>query len=544
MTEPAPSPVKTWTTYARWDRNDSCDAIVVGSGMGSLVTAAILAKQAGKRVLILERHYVPGGFTHVFRRSGYEWDVGLHYVGQMDPQSSMRQQLDYLTDGQVDWTSMGRIYDEMRFDDERYPFAAGDVPFRTQLAEHFPRDAVAIDRFAALCSQCAGRARHYFTYKSLPSFLQFVSRRWLTRPFLKLASRTTRSVLEEITPNARLAGVLAGQWGDFGLPPGQSSFAMTALVADHYRGGAYYPVGGSEVLASQLLKPVIQAGGELLVRAEVEAIELERGRAVGVRMKDGRVLRAKWIISGAGAFNTVERLWKPATEADHSYPVKEWPQIVGNVTASTAHVSLYVGIRQTAEELGLPQHNIWVFPFDDHDHNVRTYWSNTDAPFPFVYISFPSAKDPTFTKRFPGRATIQAMAPAPYDQFGAWREQPWHRRGDDYEQYKADFAARLQRVLEEQVPQVRGKIDFAEASTPVTTDHFANTTRGEIYGLEHSPQRFGYLSLAPRTQVKGLYLTGQDVATCGIVGAMGGGIMCASAILGRNVSAGIARARR
>jgi monoamine oxidase len=62
---------------------DEWDAIVIGSGIGGLGTAALLAKHGGKRVLVLERHYVAGGFTHTFHRPDYEWDVGVHYVGQV-----------------------------------------------------------------------------------------------------------------------------------------------------------------------------------------------------------------------------------------------------------------------------------------------------------------------------------------------------------------------------------------------------------------------------------------------------------------------------
>ena len=66
---------------------ETYDSIIIGSGMGSLTTAAILAKQ-GHKVLVLERHYEPGGFTHTFKRKGYEWDVGIHYIGEVQRENS------------------------------------------------------------------------------------------------------------------------------------------------------------------------------------------------------------------------------------------------------------------------------------------------------------------------------------------------------------------------------------------------------------------------------------------------------------------------
>src|SRR5580698_3391281 len=91
------------------------DAIVIGSGLGGLSTAAFLSKE-GKKVLVLERHYTPGGFTHVFTRRGYEWDVGLHYVGEVHrPHTDVSRMFNYITDGSLKWAEMDEVYDKMFF---------------------------------------------------------------------------------------------------------------------------------------------------------------------------------------------------------------------------------------------------------------------------------------------------------------------------------------------------------------------------------------------------------------------------------------------
>jgi all-trans-retinol 13,14-reductase len=205
------------------------------------------------------------------------------------------------------------------------------------------------------------------------------------------------------------------------------------------------------------------------------------------------------------------------------------------IAASSAHLSLYVGLSKSAEELGLVGTNLWIYPSFDHDANVERFARNLDAPFPFVYLSFPSAKDPEFVQRHPGKSTIDVITMAPYAAFSHWADTRWKRRGDDYDVFKQRLATRLQEEVERQVPAVLGHIEHAELSTPLTTRHFMNYAEGEIYGLSATPARYALRELGARTPVRGLYLAGQDAATLGVAGALFGGVVAASAVLGKNL---------
>ena len=135
------------------------------------------------------------------------------------------------------------------------------------------------------------------------------------------------------------------------------------------------------------------------------------------------------------------------------------------------------------------------------------------------------------------------MAPAPFAWFAKWAETRWKHRGAEYDELKARLAGRLRSELEKAVPQVRGKIDYCELSTPLSTRSFTNHQSGESYGLAHVPERFRLNCLGPRTAVRGLYLTGADVVAAGIGGAMMGGVLAASAILRRNMVSVVAKGR-
>jgi phytoene dehydrogenase-like protein len=515
--------------YHRHPVREAYDAIVIGSGIGGLAVAALLGRHGGRRVLVLERHYTIGGFTHVFRRPGYEWDVGVHYVGETGPGSPLRALFDEVSDGTLDWADMGPVYDRIVLGDTRFDFPRGEAALRARLVERFPAEEHAIDRYFALVHATVAALHDFFAGRALPRLIDAMVNPLARRRFFRHSDRTTREVLESLTSDQRLIGVLTAQWGDYGLPPAESSFAVHALVAHHYFGGGSYPVGGAARIAGAVVPVIRAAGGEVLRSAEVAEVVVEGNRAVGVRMAaDGALLRAPLVISDAGVANTFGRL-VPA-------PVAERRGLRAGLTGlapSIAHACLYVGLRGTARELGLERSNIWVYPDERHEHTLAASADATRTPP--AYISFPSAKDPDFERRCPGRATIEVATLLPWSRFAAWEDTRWHKRGADYDAAKQAVAARLLDVLYTHVPQVRGAVEVAELSTPLSTRHFVAHPQGEIYGLAHTPARFRNPLLRPQTPLRGLFLTGADVATCGVGGALVGGALCASAILRRNV---------
>jgi all-trans-retinol 13,14-reductase len=384
---------------------------------------------------------------------------------------------------------------------------------------------------------CVRRSTAYFAEKAIPRPVARLAGPLLRAPFLRWARRTTAEVLAGITTNRDLQGVLAAQWGDYGLPPAESSFAVHATIAEHYFGGASFPVGGAASIAAGMGPTIESAGGQIVFSAPVREILLDANqRATGVRMEDGRELRAGIVVSDAGAWNTFASLL-PAGAPGVAAALQE----LGTLPPSKAHLCLYVGVKGSAAELGLTGTNLWVHPTPDHDANLARFQSDPSAPFPLLFVSSPSAKDPDFARRHPGSATLEVITPAPYDWFAPWKDTRWKHRGQDYDAFKQNLAERLRHGLEEHVPAVRGKIEIAELSTPLSTRHFMNYQRGEIYGVSATPGRFRLRCLTPQTAVRNLYLTGQDVCLLGVSGAMMGGVLTASVVLGRNLMSAVSK---
>ncbi|MBC8345439.1 MAG: NAD(P)/FAD-dependent oxidoreductase [Candidatus Marinimicrobia bacterium] len=521
--------MKKWSGYRPEISQEKFDTIIIGSGMSGLTTAVLLS-QHGRRVLVLEKHFKVGGFTHTFKRKNYEWDVGIHYIGEVhNTKSHSRKLFDRVTDGKLKWAKMDDNYDRIIFPDKSYDFVAPKEKFIENLNRHFPEEKKAIRDYVSLLQSYVRTGRGYFTSKVLPSWITPFLYRSMTKPFFQYADRMTKDVIREFTHNEKLLGVLAGQWGDHGSPPGKSSFAMHAMVARHYLDGGNYPVGGSRMIAEYATDVIEKHGGKVVVNAGVDEIITKGKKAVGVRLVNGDELFASQIVSSAGLVNTVHTFLRKQSAGD---TLKE---NMKNVQSTESYLCLYMGLNKSAKELGFKNTNLWIYPGYDHDQNVAKFRNNPDEAFPVVYVSFPSAKDPDWDKNHPGCATMEAITLGPWDQFKAWKDEPWKSRGDSYETLKESLAIKILDVVYKYVPEAKDAMDYYELSTPLSVRDMAHYPIGEMYGLDHTPKRFHQKWLRPQTDIKNLYITGQDVTTVGLTSALFSGLLTASSVLGKNL---------
>ena len=506
------------------------DAIIIGSGIGSLCTAALLSKE-GKKVLVLERHYTAGGFTHVFKRKGYEWDVGIHYIGEVqNPNAPIRKMFDYISNDKLKWADMGEVYDKIIIGNKTYNFVKGVKNFKAKMYEYFPNDIDAIDKYVQLIFDCNKTMKKFYLEKALPTYVSKLVGFFFRKNYLKYSSKTTYEVISSLTDNEDLIKVLTGQYGDYGLPPKQSSFAMHASVVKHYFNGGSFPVGGSSQIANTIDNVIESSKGTILVSAEVKKILINNNKASGVEMSDGKKFYSDLIVSGTGIFQTYNHLIPNDISVKYGFVNN-----LKKVTPSVAHGCLYLGLNGTSEELGLPKNNLWIYPKDvDHDTAVSNYLNDTDSDFPLVYISFASSKDPSWQSRYPGKSTIDIITLLPYESFMKWEGTKWMKRGEDYGDLKEKITNRLLNHLYKQLPHLKGKIDAYELSSPLTTKNFVNYDKGELYGIDHTPSRFNQKFLRPKTPIKNLYLTGQDIVSAGVGGALFSGLITAASITGIN----------
>ncbi|MBP2325959.1 all-trans-retinol 13,14-reductase [Kibdelosporangium banguiense] len=518
-------------SYVRSQVGDTWDAIVIGSGIGGLTTAGFLARE-GKDVLVLERHTTAGGCTQVFRRAGYERDMGVHYLGEVHkPTSSLFQIFDHVSGGALQWAPMSDVYNRVVIGDREYEFPSGFDSFIQRMKGYFPHEAAAIDAYVGLVLQVAMAARKYFGHRALPPPLAADAYERMCEPFLEFSDRTALSVLSELTSDKELIAVLCGHFGDYSLSPSRVSFAMHALMVRHYMDGANYPVGGSGKIAHSIAEVIRSAGGEVLIGAEVASILIGRdGTAQGVMMADGRSFHAPVVISDAGIANTVRLL--PQATADRT-------GLSGPVAAmepSLPWVLLTIGVHESSGALGLDRSNVWVHSDTDFEARMAAFDADPQhQPMPVCFLTFPSAKDPSWDRRHPGRATIEIAGLTTWSLFEPFADSRWMRRGEEYDQLKKRLTTELLDHVLRLFPQLDGKIDHLELATPLSFNHFLTRSAGDFLSFAHTPQRFRQRWISAHSPVGGLFFTGQDVVTGGIGGAATAGALTASAVLGRDV---------
>lgn len=536
---------------------DHLDAIVIGSGYGGLAAAVVLSK-AGQRVLVLEQHGKAGGCCHTFNKKGFEFDVGIHYVGQMLENSFSRMIVDQLTEGQLQWAKMDSPCDVVVLGDpdngKKYYMYNGQKEHVDGLKKQFPDETAAIDRFVTLVKKISRGSSHMTLLKILPlplvRFLKSTGLLVSVSPFCKMLSKSLSEVVSELTTNTDLKAVFSYIFPTYGVIPTQSSFPLHALIYDHYLKGGWYPQGGASEIAFHSIPIIDRAGGAVLTKAPVQSILVNsQGKACGVSVKKGQDvvnIFAPVVISDAGIFNTYERLLPEKLRA-----LPGIQRQLSMVQHGAGGFSVFIGLRGSKEELELQAKNYYVYMQNDMDEAFISYMNSSRETaakmIPFAYISSPSAKDPLWEKKYPGKSTLIILTAARYEWFEEWKEERVSKRGDEYEDLKNTFVEALMEPLFRIYPQVKDKIEHVSAGTPLSNQHYIAAPQGEWYGADHCFSRMQVEVMAtvrPQTPVPNLYLTGQDVFVGGFMGALHSALLCSSAVLHRNVYIDLVQLRR
>lgn len=458
----------------------SYDVIIIGAGNGGLASAATLSEK-GKRVIVFEKHNIPGGCGTSFRRGRFEFEVALHQLssmGTVEKPGPLREQFRrYGIEDQIEWVEIKELFRVNFPDGTGVCLPADRRKCEAHLIELFPEEKEAIlGYFEAVYTFCAESAA--FAEKSaastnepgaLKKAVMKVGFPKLYPNLAKYALKSTQEVLDEFFKSPKLQLALSAYWCFMGMPPARFPWAILAKCTNIYmEDKPFYLKGTSMVMNQALMEAIGRMGGLVRLNCAVERIIVENGRAVGVVDENGIEYRAKKIISNISPLATYGALLK---KEDIPERAREYlkPYTVG-ISALTC----FIGLDCTPEELGFTTSFTLNYESMNANEDFQDAYRLLPENDPLVATCY-TVDDPSISP--PGTSIITAGT---LKYAAEWEK----LTPEQYYVMKYEAGRRIVARLEKMYPGFTDHIEEMEVATPLTHMRYLNHPGGAIYGFE------------------------------------------------------------
>lgn len=453
------------------------DDLIIGAGMAGLTVGALLARQ-GRRVLLLEAHDTPGGYAHTFTLGRYRFCAQVHYIfhcGEGEPVAQLLERLGL--DQEVRFHRLDpEGFDHIVVAGQRYRIPSGLGKFRDRLLRRFPGDALALHGYFDTIS-ALGRELDV-----LPRPIRWHD--WLTAPLrfpslLRYQSHTLQRLYDELRLPPRLQTILAGQCGDYLLPPAEVSLLLHVALVRAYDRGAYYPEQHFQHFIGSLASFINkQPGCMLRLRSQVERILTANGRVVGVRTGDGQTYTARRYISNVDPRRTLELAGQQAFPPGYQKSLQ--------YEYSCGTLNLYLGVRGLdLRQHGFGSFNVWHYPSDDINAIYKRQNQAHDFSEPWLFMSTPTLHTGAPGLCPPGEQILEIVTSADYGHFKQLRD----RNRRQYNQEKQRLRDHILQLVEQRyVPELRRHLVLRVMGTPATSERFCGAPQGNAYGSALTPK--------------------------------------------------------
>lgn len=472
------------------------DVIVIGAGNGGLTGALTLAK-AGKKVLLIERHNVPGGCATSFIRGRFEFEVSLHQLSGLGTESQpgpIRMLLQGLgVMDKIEPVLQHEMYRTVVPGEVDIVLKSGKENIVRELQSRFPEEKQGIQKFFDLLFDFGAQVE-----ENIVNLGQTLSPE--KHPLLfEYSMKSADEVMNEYISDPRLKIAVSTYWTYFAIPPSRFSFLIFALT--HYifmAGPLYHLKGGSQSLSNALASEIAACGGEIKYNTAVTEILVKDNQVKGVITGDGTQYKADRILSNASMISTYIDM----------IPEEHVPgEVFSNLKISKAGpsiCSLYMGFDCPPEELGIKHATNFIQASTDMDASVLGF-STFDKPKAGL-LSCYNIDDPDFS---PDGTCVASLAT--YQNIEHWIELPPHK----YHEKKFEFAQKLLDFASAEFPNLKDHIEEIEISTPVTHLRYLGHQGGTVYGFDNHIKDFMFNSLGIQSPVKGLFFAGSWTTTGG-----------------------------
>lgn len=499
------------------------DTIIIGSGAGGLSSAICLAR-AGQKVLVLEQHYVPGGWCHSFYLSGQRFSPGVHYIGLVDKGQSTSQLYEGLgiANDLVFFRMNKNGYEHCWIGDERIDMPAQVDRLYESLSQRFPKERKSLKKYLTLIQNVSNQVQ---MIPDMKGFWDHVTIPFRTKHMGKYGLFSLKRVIDWHIKDPLLKAVLNVQCGDHGLPPFKASFPVHCVLMYHYFEGAFYPMGGGGGIVKAMTNAVKRHGGEIRTRQNVRKILIKNKQAVGVELEGGEQIFANTIVSNADPSITYMDL--VGKENLSPKLVKK----LSNTKYSVTSLILFLTLDLDLRKLGMDSGNIWLLKNENLDKLYYELISKNildGDEFPAAFISCSTLKDPS---GFNGRYhNIEVITFIDYDSYNEFNNKGDYH-GDAYKKHKERIMEKMMNSVERVIPGAKQHVVQMELGTPKTNEYYIHSTKGNVYGTEKNLKQVGPFSFKNKSEIENLYLCGASTLSHGVGGAAYSGVEAAAKIL-------------
>ena len=488
---------------------------MIGSGLGGLVSALILAKQ-GLKVCVLEKNNQYGGNLQTFSREKLIFDTGVHYLGGLSKGQNLHQFFSYLEImDDLELQQMNEDgYDKISFGDENieYPHAQGYENFIEQLTAYFPNEKQNLESYCEEIQYVCAQFPRY----------QVVGKDSYNEEILHL---NTKRFIESVTQDKKLQAVLLGSNFLYGGDSENIPFYVHALTVNSYIQSAYKCVKGGSQITKLLIKKLRQYGAEVHKHSEVSGfIFNEAGVLSSVKTKSGKEYAAKKFISNIEIRSFIKLIGEEKLRKSFLNRVMSWEPV-------SSCFSVYLVLKPQS----LPNFNYNIYHYSSEEMIWNAFRYSKDSwPETYMLSSTPSKHHPDYAE------SLTAISYMDFDEVKAWEKTvntvaEEHERGLKYEQFKLEKAEKMIGALEKKIPNLRHSIKSIYTSSPLSYRDYIGSFEGNMYGYMKSSDNPLKTMVSPRTKTENMFLTGQSVNMHGILGVTIGAFNTCAEILGKEI---------
>ncbi|MFK5974219.1 MAG: NAD(P)-binding protein [Flavobacteriaceae bacterium] len=490
------------------------DVVVVGSGLGGLVSAIILAKE-GRTVCVLEKNNQYGGNLQTFSREKTLFDTGVHYIGGLSEGQNLYRYFKYL--GIYDGLHLKKLdedgFDIITFDDDatEYRYAQGYESFERSLISQFPEEEEGIKKYCTKLRETCDKFPLYNLKLGKPYYDD-----------AEMFELPARACINSFTDNKKLQAVLAGSNLLYAGEGNKTPFYVHALSVNSYIQSAYRCVNGGSQITKLLIRKLKEYGGETYKHQEVIKLGYVDKKITSAFTRNGKEVKGNIFISNIEPKLTLKLVGEDNFRKSYT---KRIQQIESTVSAFSLHLVLKP---KTFKYLN---HNYYHFKNHTRVWNAHEY---TQESWPESYMISMGVK-----KNSDGWTDqLTAITYMHYDEVTPWENTfntVTHKndRGQTYEEFKRVKAEQFLSEIEKKFPNIQECIQSVYTSTPLSYRDYIGCNKGSMYGYSKDVENPLKSFISPRSKISNLFFTGQSLNMHGILGVTISGVVTCSEILGR-----------